>query len=259
MDQSLDLIDKAIAHTPTVIELYTHKAKIFQVAGNRERALELTEQARNLDLADRYLNAYSAKFMFKNNEVKKAHETMGLFSKEMENGKLNVHEMQTMWFEVHCGLSHYRLQQYREALKQFNYIEQHLETMLDDCYDFHHYAFRRVTINNYLQMLELNDKTYQGKYPIKGCVNFLRTLAKIQKVYNGNSEPAKKEYEEYKATEEYKKWLEYYEKREDEDPIRYDPDPEGYELLIKAIEKPIDMAVSIASKTAPANPTSGLT
>jgi peptide alpha-N-acetyltransferase len=79
------------------------------------------------------------------------------FSREDENGKLNVHEMQTMWFEIHCGCAHYRLGNYRLALKMFGYIEQHLETMLDDAYDFHHYSFRRVTINSYLQMLRYND------------------------------------------------------------------------------------------------------
>lgn len=51
--------------------------------------------------------------------------------------------------------------------------------MLDDCYDFHHYSFRKVTINHYLQMLRFNEKMYAGKYPVKCCTNFLNTLSKI--------------------------------------------------------------------------------
>ena len=38
---------------------------------------------------------------------------MSLFSKEDENGILNVHEMQTMWYETYCGEAHYRLKDWR--------------------------------------------------------------------------------------------------------------------------------------------------
>lgn len=55
--------------------------------------MRLTEEARKLDLADRYLNAHSSKYMFKAGEIDKAHETMLLFSKELDGDKLNVHEM----------------------------------------------------------------------------------------------------------------------------------------------------------------------
>ncbi len=65
--------------------------------------MRLTEEARNLDLADRYLNAHSSKYMFKAGEIDKAHETMLLFSKEIDGDRLNVHEMAQNWFEWHCG------------------------------------------------------------------------------------------------------------------------------------------------------------
>jgi N-alpha-acetyltransferase 15/16, NatA auxiliary subunit len=58
-------INKAIQHTPTVVELYLVKAKIYQYAGNRDQAYSLTEEARILDKADRYLNAHSSKFLLK--------------------------------------------------------------------------------------------------------------------------------------------------------------------------------------------------
>lgn len=254
MDEALKWIQKGIEHTPTMIDLYTLKAKIMQFAGNIPQARKLTNEARMLDLADRYLNAYSSKYMLKNNEVDKAHETMAIFSREDENGKINVHENQTMWFENHNGLAHYRLGNYRLALKNFQYIEQHLEQMLDDSYDFHHYSFRKVTINHYLQMLDFLDTIFTGKYPIKACTNILQTLSKIDKKYNGNAEEVKKEFEEYKQTEEYQKWKKDFETKEEEDAIRNDPDPQGWDSLIKAITSSVDMAVSIASKVAPHNP-----
>lgn len=67
--KSMEYVNKAIEHTPTVIELYIHKAKLYQQMGNQKEAAKLTEEARNLDLADRYLNAHSSKYLFKNDKI----------------------------------------------------------------------------------------------------------------------------------------------------------------------------------------------
>ena len=68
--KSMEFVDKAIDHTPTVLELYIHKAKLYQRMGNPRMAAKLTEEARMLDLADRYLNAHSSKYLFKANKIK---------------------------------------------------------------------------------------------------------------------------------------------------------------------------------------------
>lgn len=81
-DKSLIFINKAIEHTPAVIELYIHKAKIYQRLGDPEKAAALTEEARNLDLADRYLNAHSSKYLLKANKVRESYNNMVLFSKD---------------------------------------------------------------------------------------------------------------------------------------------------------------------------------
>jgi peptide alpha-N-acetyltransferase len=81
-DKSLLFINKAIEHTPTVIELYIHKAKIYQRLGDPEKAANLTEEARNLDLADRYLNAHSSKYLLKANKIRESYDNMILFSKD---------------------------------------------------------------------------------------------------------------------------------------------------------------------------------
>ena len=59
-EKALEIINEAIEHTPTLLELYTHKGKIFQQAGDRCRAADLFEKARELDQADRAINALSA-------------------------------------------------------------------------------------------------------------------------------------------------------------------------------------------------------
>lgn len=81
-DKSLIFVNKAIEHTPTVIELYIHKAKIYQRLGDPEKAANLTEEARNLDLADRYLNAHSSKYLLKANKIRESYDNMIFFSKD---------------------------------------------------------------------------------------------------------------------------------------------------------------------------------
>lgn len=43
LDEAFKFVNKAIDHTPTVLELYILKAKIFQMGGNRQQAQELVE------------------------------------------------------------------------------------------------------------------------------------------------------------------------------------------------------------------------
>jgi peptide alpha-N-acetyltransferase len=60
VENALKYVDLAIEHTPTLIDLYTLKGKIMQIAGNRTKAAAIYEEARGLDTADRALNAISA-------------------------------------------------------------------------------------------------------------------------------------------------------------------------------------------------------
>ena len=56
--RALQLVDEAIVHTPTLVELYNAKAKILKHAGDPEAAAHLAEAARRFDLSDRYLNRW---------------------------------------------------------------------------------------------------------------------------------------------------------------------------------------------------------
>lgn len=49
LTRSLQYLSKAIEHTPTVIELYTLKAKVYKRLGDVNYASQLYEEARKLD------------------------------------------------------------------------------------------------------------------------------------------------------------------------------------------------------------------
>lgn len=48
-DQAIEYINRAIAHTPTVVDLYVLKAQIYKRAGDSEYACKLYDEARILD------------------------------------------------------------------------------------------------------------------------------------------------------------------------------------------------------------------
>lgn len=90
----------------------------------------------------------------KANNIERAHELMGMFSYEVWKGQdLNVHEMQTMWFEYQCSNAFYRKNDIRMALKQIGWIEKHFDTNIEDCFEFNNYALRKGTVNHQIGVL----------------------------------------------------------------------------------------------------------
>jgi len=85
----------------------------------------------------------------------------------------------------------------------------------------------------------------------------IRVINKLQNMIKSNPatlEESKTKFEEYKQTEPYKKWEKEHEKRENDDPITNDPDPEGWALYLKAIETPDAVILDYASKVAKDTP-----
>ena len=50
------MISEAVEHTPTVVELYMFKARVLKHLGQVNEAADVVNTARQMDLADRYIN-----------------------------------------------------------------------------------------------------------------------------------------------------------------------------------------------------------
>ncbi|CEL91625.1 unnamed protein product [Vitrella brassicaformis CCMP3155] len=163
--EALEWIDKAIQHTPTLVDLYSIKARICKHAGAFERASELAEEARQLDLADRFLNTKSVKYLLRINKTQQALSTALLFSKEQDSDATpNLFDMQCMWFEYEIGRAYRRVHDYARALKNFHRIVNHLNDFREDQFDFHGYCQRKMSNRTYLSFLRMEDRLYSHKF-----------------------------------------------------------------------------------------------
>jgi len=88
--RSIELLDKANEHTPTLPEIYMAKAKVLKRAGDALGAAQLMEEARSLDGQDRFLNGKAAKYWLRAGEVKKAEELVSLFTKVCHATATNI-------------------------------------------------------------------------------------------------------------------------------------------------------------------------
>jgi N-alpha-acetyltransferase 15/16, NatA auxiliary subunit len=79
---ALEYVNRAIEHTPTLLELYTLKGKIYQKAGDIHTAAKLFEEARQMDTADRAINAISALYQVKSGKIEEGEEIMSIFFKD---------------------------------------------------------------------------------------------------------------------------------------------------------------------------------
>uniref|UniRef100_A0A8B9HZ59 N(alpha)-acetyltransferase 15, NatA auxiliary subunit a n=1 Tax=Astyanax mexicanus TaxID=7994 RepID=A0A8B9HZ59_ASTMX len=154
---ALEYINTAIESTPTLIELFLIKAKIYKHSGNIREAARWMDEAQALDTADRFINSKCAKYLLKAGLVKEAEEMCSKFTREGTSAVENLNEMQCMWFQTECALAYKSMNKCGEALKKCHEIERHFVEITDDQFDFHTYCMRKMTLRSYVALLKLED------------------------------------------------------------------------------------------------------
>ncbi|XP_021298782.1 N-terminal acetyltransferase A complex auxiliary subunit NAA15 [Herrania umbratica] len=248
-DVALSKIDEAIQHTPTVIDLYSVKSRIMKHAGDLVAAASLADEARCMDLADRYINSESVKRMLQADQVALAEKTAVLFTKDGDQHN-NLHDMQCMWYELASGESYFRQGDLGRALKKFLAVEKHYADITEDQFDFHSYCLRKMTLRAYVEMLKFQDRLHSHAYFHKAAAGAIRCYLKL---YDSPlNSPAEEEDDASKTPSQKKKMKKQRKaeraKKEAEDKIEessasgvsksgkrhvkpVDPDPYGEKLL----------------------------
>lgn len=156
-DRALEYINMAIDHTPTLIELFVTKGRIYKHAGDPVEAYMWLDEAQSLDTADRYINSKCAKYMLRANLCKEAEEICAKFTREGVSAMDNLNEMQCMWFQTECALAYQRLGKWGESLKKCHEVDRHFAEIIEDQFDFHTYCMRKMTLRAYFCLLKLED------------------------------------------------------------------------------------------------------
>lgn len=191
-DVALGKIDEAIEHTPTVIDLYSVKSRILKHAGDPVAAAALADEARCMDLADRYVNSECVKRMLQADQVALAEKTAVLFTKDGEQHN-NLHDMQCMWYELASGESYLRQGDLGRALKKFLAVEKHYADITEDQFDFHSYCLRKMTLRTYVEMLKFQDRLHSYSYFRKAAAGAIKCYLKL---YDSPSKSSAEEDEE---------------------------------------------------------------
>lgn len=191
--------DEAISHSPTLVELYMLKARVLKHEHKIAEASQVMEEARKLDLQDRFVNSKSTKYLLRADQVDEAIDKISLFTKLDENavnGCKDLHLMQVNWVILESAEAYTRLyhayakelaslestnkeeeeseaevelhekvELYRGlAIKRYQAIVNIFKLWYNDLFDFHSYCLRRGTPRDYLQSLKWSD--HLGATPI---------------------------------------------------------------------------------------------
>ncbi|XP_005366096.1 N-alpha-acetyltransferase 16, NatA auxiliary subunit [Microtus ochrogaster] len=176
---ALEYINTVIASTPTLIELFYIKAKIYKHIGNLKEAAKWMDEAQSLDTADRFINSKCAKYMLRANMIKEAEEMCSKFTREGTSAMESLNEMQCMWFETECISAYQRLGRYGDALKKCHEVERHFFEITDDQFDFHTYCMRKMTLRAYVDLLRLEDTLRRHTFYFKAARSAIEIYLKL--------------------------------------------------------------------------------
>lgn len=193
LDKATQMIDEALQHTPTLVELHLTKARILKHSGSPILAAEQMNTARELDLQDRFINTKSTKYYLRADQNGEAINTIALFvNSTLGGGSIgDLQEMQSINYLVEDGLSYLRQSLLGLALKRFQSVKRTIDQWFDDQFDFHQYCFRKGTIDAYIATMEWEHTVYNHvvyRRAAEGAVKALLRLHRDPELRNGPKE-----------------------------------------------------------------------
>ena len=108
--------------------------------------------ASSLDRADRYMNNKHTKYLLRCNEIEKADEIVGYWTKKDTPARIDLANMQASWYETECGKAYERRGDIVHANKLFVEVVDHFDVYVKDQFDFHSYALRKSNIIEYVKV-----------------------------------------------------------------------------------------------------------
>ncbi|KAK7755489.1 hypothetical protein SLS62_002419 [Diatrype stigma] len=256
--KAMEYVDEGIKVVPKNVEFHMTKARIWKHYGNTQKAAKTMDEARNLDLKDRYINSKAAKYQLRDNQTTTALQTMALFTRnDTPGGPLqDLLDMQCVWYLTEDGEAQVRVGNVGLALKRFHTIYQIFDVWQEDQFDFHSFTLRKGQIRAYVDMLRWEDRLrehpfytraalgaialYIGMYDARRMVNGVNGTANDPEVDAEKKKAAKKARKDAQKAE--REAAERAAKQDPNkakaaangEPVKRDEDPNGFKLAATA-------------------------
>eukprot|EP01129_Flabellula_baltica_P008382 TRINITY_DN3320_c0_g1_i1.p1 TRINITY_DN3320_c0_g1~~TRINITY_DN3320_c0_g1_i1.p1 ORF type:complete len:639 (-),score=160.12 TRINITY_DN3320_c0_g1_i1:2-1918(-) len=175
-EKALEYINFTIEHTPTMVELYSGKAKILKHGGQIPESAEAAKDALSYDGADKYLNTKAIKYLLRADMVDEARALLEINTQifpplKTDQYSNNCVEMQVIWYELYEAESWIRQGDMAQALLMLNRIASHFITFWDAQiqYHNHHWSYRQMTLSAYYKFIQFEDELYGHKFYLKAA------------------------------------------------------------------------------------------
>lgn len=174
---ALKAINRALAHTPTNVDLYLLKARVYKRAGDYDTAFELMNTARELDTADRYLNTKCTRYALRSDRTERALEIVGLFLQE--GAEKGLYDNQCSWFWSLAGDSYLRQGRLGMAIKNYKFTLEHFDQYLDDPSEFHAFCGRKGYLRAWVEMIRWSETAKDHKLFIQAASGVLEAYMEL--------------------------------------------------------------------------------
>ncbi|OAQ97742.1 hypothetical protein LLEC1_00399 [Akanthomyces lecanii] len=257
--KAMEYIEKAIEKDSKSVDYHMTKARILKHSGNLQKASEMMDYARSLDLKDRYINSKAAKYQLRNNQNEKALKTVGLFTRaDTVGGPLaDLLDMQCMWFLTEDGRAYARQGNTGLALKRFHQIANIFDVWQEDQFDFHGFSLRKGQIRAYIDMVRWEDHVFDHPFYTRAALDAIDIYLNISDrttaaASNGNGEADPEELlAQKKALKKAKKEQQRMEREAAEKQAKQDPNKAiGSEGEAKKMDED-PLGLSLAATTDP--------
>ena len=176
LKKALSHTEHLIALSPETYDYHMNKARIHKHLGDPAEAAKIMNQARELDLRDRYINTKCAKYQLRADDNDAALKTMSKFTRnEVVGGTLgDLIEMQALWYLIEDGEAYARRGKLGLALKRFHTVYNIFETWAEDQFDFHSFSLRKGQTRAYVDMVRWEDRLREHPFYSRAAVGASR-------------------------------------------------------------------------------------
>uniref|UniRef100_A0A6U0FCY7 Uncharacterized protein n=1 Tax=Ostreococcus mediterraneus TaxID=1486918 RepID=A0A6U0FCY7_9CHLO len=158
--KALTLIDETIAMDgKKQPEFYLNKARFLEHAGDVQLAADVADEARKLDLADRFLNSNAVRHMMRAGRYVYAEQLAAMFARDGDQAN-GLFDMEATWFELEAAKCHADAGRQGRSLKYYRAVLTHFNQFVDDQFDFHGYCMRRSALRAYVDLIRVEDEMF---------------------------------------------------------------------------------------------------